>query len=243
MMEIDHSGMSVAKRLALVATGFAVVVALLVVWVAAFLRSSPPTVAASSSVSATGGTQAYLTLQTVGSIGTAPRPTWVSYLVRDADGKWIHSTVFQVPAHATVHVTVLQYDSAGALRNPHWSQVFGTLQGGAYYTGAVGSATYKKPTLLTHIGPADAGHTFAVPGLGVYVPLAGISSNAPANSICGQAPCTTNFAHNVVQFSFKTGAPHIYRWQCFVPCGLDFLDGNGGPMQTLGYMMGFIKVA
>jgi hypothetical protein len=33
-----------------------------------------------------------------------------------------------------------------------------------------------------------------------------------------------------------------YRWQCFVPCGLDFLNGNGGPMQTFGYMMGHMQV-
>jgi hypothetical protein len=33
-----------------------------------------------------------------------------------------------------------------------------------------------------------------------------------------------------------------YRWQCFVPCGGGFLDGNGGPMQTLGFMTGMIQV-
>jgi hypothetical protein len=27
-----------------------------------------------------------------------------------------------------------------------------------------------------------------------------------------------------------------------VPCGLSFLDGNGGPMQTIGYMMGNMQV-
>jgi hypothetical protein len=27
-----------------------------------------------------------------------------------------------------------------------------------------------------------------------------------------------------------------------VPCGLGFLYGNGGPMSTLGYMGGFMKV-
>ena len=37
----------------------------------------------------------------------------------------------------------------------------------------------------------------------------------------------------------QTGA---YRWQCLVPCGGGFLDGNGGPMQTLGWMTGFMYV-
>jgi hypothetical protein len=37
--------------------------------------------------------------------------------------------------------------------------------------------------------------------------------------------------------------PGQYPWQCFVPCALGYLYGNGGPMQTLGYMDGFMKVA
>ena len=28
-----------------------------------------------------------------------------------------------------------------------------------------------------------------------------------------------------------------------IPCGGGFLDGNGGPMQTLGYMMGNMEVS
>ena len=45
-----------------------------------------------------------------------------------------------------------------------------------------------------------------------------------------------------IAFDFRTGAPGKFRWQCFVPCGLSYLDGNGGPMQTLGYMGGFLNV-
>ena len=44
-------------------------------------------------------------------------------------------------------------------------------------------------------------------------------------------------------FSFTSPGPGSYRWQCFVPCGLGFLYGNGGPMSTLGYMDGFMQVA
>ena len=44
-------------------------------------------------------------------------------------------------------------------------------------------------------------------------------------------------------FSFKA-PPHdgIFRWQCYVPCGGGFIDGNGGPMQTIGYMTGNMEV-
>ena len=33
-----------------------------------------------------------------------------------------------------------------------------------------------------------------------------------------------------------------YHCQCFIPCGGGHYAGNGGPMQTLGYMGGFLKV-
>lgn len=234
--------MPVGARIALVIVGFIGVCSIVGVWAVGYLRTRPPTVAATKVVTAssTTGPQAYLTLQTVGVIGFGPRPTWVSYLVLDSSGKWVHSTIYQLPAHATVHVTVLQYDSAGSLRNPVWAQVQGTIGGTATYQGVVGDKTYKTPTALGNVGASDAGHTFAVPGLGINVPLAGVSSTA--KNTCSAAPCDPSTAHNVVKFSFKTGAPHVYHWQCFVPCGLGFHDGNGGPMQTVGYMMGFLKV-
>jgi hypothetical protein len=44
-------------------------------------------------------------------------------------------------------------------------------------------------------------------------------------------------------FSFMTpAAPGAYFWQCRVPCGGGFVDGFGGPMQTLGYMTGNMQV-
>ena len=33
-----------------------------------------------------------------------------------------------------------------------------------------------------------------------------------------------------------------YFWQCKIPCGLGYLDGNGGPMQTIGFMTGNMEV-
>jgi hypothetical protein len=34
----------------------------------------------------------------------------------------------------------------------------------------------------------------------------------------------------------------LFRWQCFVPCAAGFIQGFGGPMQTVGYMDGYLKV-
>lgn len=238
-MTESRSEMPVAARLSLVVLGFLIVCGLVGWWVVGFLRTGPATVTPRV-VSTSAGPQVYLHMQTMGTYGSGPRPSWVSYMVQDAQGHWVHSTIVQLPAHATVHVTVDQYDSAGLLRNPEWAQVKGTISGSANYTGVVGSKTYSSPTALSLVGASAAAHTFAVPALGINVPLAGIPSNA--KNVCNAAPCTTSSTHDTITFTFKTGAPHVYHWQCFIPCGLGFVNGNGGPMQTVGYMMGFLKV-
>jgi hypothetical protein len=74
----------------------------------------------------------------------------------------------------------------------------------------------------------------------VSVPLEGIADSA--KNPCANAPCTLAQDHTTTTFTIHTGARGLYRWQCFVPCAAGFIDGNGGPMQTVGYMDGFIKV-
>ena len=63
-----------------------------------------------------------------------------------------------------------------------------------------------------------------------------------AKNQCENAPCALSIAHHTISFTFHTGKKGLYRWQCFVPCAAGFIDGFGGPMQTVGYMDGFIKV-
>jgi hypothetical protein len=173
---------------------------------------------------------ASLTLQTVPSYGNAPYPDWVSYLGKDASGHWKHTTIYQVPAHTLVHVTVYQYDTATGLRNNFLGQVRGT-QGS--------TETYNGKT-LTNVDPDLASHTFTVPDLGISVPLPGVGSNA--KNQCSVAPCTLAEAHTTITFTFMSPKKGIYRWQCFVPCAAGFYFGNGGPMQTIGWMSGEIKV-
>ncbi len=45
----------------------------------------------------------------------------------------------------------------------------------------------------------------------------------------------------VTEFTFTTGAPGHYVWQCFVPCGTGY-NGFSGPMGTDGYMNGTFTV-
>jgi hypothetical protein len=215
-----------SRKLVAAGAGAVLAVVLITVYLTQWLTVSPPSVA-----SATRNGEAQLTIQTVASLGTAPHPDWVSYLVKDARGRWVHTTLMRLPAHSTVHVTIYQYDTATGLRNPFWAQP----------QGVVGKTMTLDGKTIAALDPDLASHTFAVPDLGVSVPLAGVADDA--KNQCSVAPCTLAEAHRTITFSFHTGAPGRYRWQCFVPCGAGFLFGFGGPMQTVGYMDGFLLVA
>jgi hypothetical protein len=218
--------MSKRGRLLAVVLGIVAAAALISFYIVSYLMATPTEVAAAGT-----STQARLTLQTVASLGFHPHPDWVSYLVKRRDGKWVHSTVLRVPAHAQVSVTIYQYDTATGLRNPFWGQPRG-IEGGTMNVDG-------KP--LRVLDPSLASHTFAIPELGISVPLKGVADNA--KNQCSVAPCTLAEAHNTITFRFHTGKPGHFRWQCFVPCAAGFPLGFGGPMQTLGYMDGLLIVS
>ena len=78
------------------------------------------------------------------------------------------------------------------------------------------------------------------PRSGSSIPVAPVGDNA--KNQCDYAPCALSMAHRTITFTFRTGEPGHYRWQCFVPCAAGFIYGFGGPMQTIGYMDGFLNV-
>ena len=89
-------------------------VAALVVWyVVGYAISLPPTVPQASAAGITN-----ITVQTVASYGHQPHPDWVSYLVKNEQGQWVHSTIWKVPALSTVRITVYQYDGDSGLEKP-----------------------------------------------------------------------------------------------------------------------------
>jgi hypothetical protein len=208
--------------------GFVVIVlGVLIGFYVANLATEPPTVSATP----TAQHEADLILKTEAAVGPqGENPPWVSYLIKDPEGKWIHSTIYTVPAHAIVHVTVYQFDGDSGLRNPFLSQVQGTVGGTMLVDG--------KP--MKSIPPEEASHTFAVPEIGLIVPLKGVPEEA--ENQCEEGPCSLKQAHETITFTIRTGKPGRYRWQCFVPCAAGFLAGFGGPMQTIGYMDGFLEV-
>ncbi len=225
--------MTMSGRLGTVLGLFVVAVGLIIWVLMGLLTPGTPEGVVNFVGSSAAGQPVNMTIQTVGSIGYGNHPTWVSYLVKTPQGKWIQDTTWQLPANTQVNVTVLQYDSGSPLRNQEFGQVTGTLGGHATLNGTNYSA-YDSNT------GNGVGHTFTVPSLGISVPLVGVNGNL---SLCGVAPCSLKQPHNTITFSFKTPAKTgEYHWQCFVPCGLGYLYGNGGPMSTQGFMGGFLDV-
>jgi len=217
---------SFTTRLVVLVLTVGILAALLAAFVGGFVLQRPPTL---SAVNNPGGLGVSIHLETVAAISDAiafPRPNdphldWVSYLP---------TTILKAPANSVVTMTIDQEDGASGLRNPFWAEARGII-GGKFHM------TYFDDSGVPQVGDFSAlddastlAHSFAIPDLGVFVPLQGISDAAPAGSM------------NVITFSFKTGKAGIYHWQCFVPCGAGTIYGNGGPMQTLGYMTGFLVV-
>jgi hypothetical protein len=154
-----------------------------------------------------------------------PHPDWVTYSNDNID----------VPANTTIDVTIDQYDSGGAPNNPAFLDVIGTNGGFDYVNG-------KKTTQVT----GQIGHTWtlhAIPGNGKYlwisVPLpADNAEEMPIHEGTGVYP-----KPEVVKFSFTTGGPAVYEWNCEFPCGGSRLgNGFGEAMSTFGYMSGTLTV-
>jgi hypothetical protein len=217
------------KRALGVGTAVAAVCVLLGLYIGLYLTTSPGDASAAAQRT-TAGTHLYLASVPAAALDD-PHPTWVSYYAVDASsGHWRHATTYVLPANTDVTITIYQYDSQTGLRNPFIAQATGTVGGSFTLDG--------KPTQA--IDPNAASHVFAIPEMGVSVPLEGIADSA--KNPCGNAPCSLTQDHTTTTFTIHTGARGLYRWQCFVPCAAGFIDGLGGPMQTVGYMDGYIRV-
>jgi hypothetical protein len=193
--------------------------------------------------------QVNVVLQEDAQNSVSSRPDWVSYFVQDpATKQWVHTTLFTVPANTRVNMTIYGYDGCTPLRNNYFSQVLGTIGGTATVSqfDQHGKEYVSNQTTPVINGWSDCNvaHTFAIPGLNLYVPIASPNAQLSANNLCSSSPCTTSGnPYSLETFSFM--APRhagVFRWQCFVPCGGGFLDGNSGPMQTFGYMVGEMDV-
>ncbi len=152
-----------------------------------------------------------------------PHPDWVTY------GP---TTNLALPAHSLVTMTIEQYDSGEEITNPYFAKAHGTVGG---------TITVDGQT-VSEVDPAHVGHTFTVHSLVedqdqlfVSVPLPGVAEDAPVGADGYPKP-------HVVQFSFMTGGPGDYVFNCEFPCGDGTYANFGGPMSTQGYMAGTITV-
>jgi hypothetical protein len=216
---------SVVGRLVVLVLAVGILSALVATFVVGFVLHRPTTLSAVANTSAQG---VRIHLEVVGSVGSAsigrpddPHPSWPSYLP---------TTTLEVPANSVVTMQIDQEDSARGLRNPFWSQAQGIIGGTFQMTYYDNNGKPQQGDFRALDAADDAAHTFAIPDLGVFVPLEAVNAAAPPGS------------RNVITFSFRTGKPGVYHWQCFVPCGSGTIAGNGGPMQTLGYMVGLLVV-
>ncbi|MHB1594749.1 MAG: hypothetical protein ACYCO9_10960 [Streptosporangiaceae bacterium] len=228
--------MSLPARVGTLLAAFLVVVGGAIFVVIHYLLGGPPTVDYATGVTPDSGHVVNVYLQEDPQTTIGNRPDWVSYFIQDPKShKWVHTTLFQVPAGSTIDVTILGYDGCTPLRNPFWGKITGTAGNVEYVNG-------KPVSLLNSWGQCSVAHTFSIPGIGLNVPVASPTTLSANNNLCSTSPCTSG-PHTTVTFSFKSPTTAgSYFWQCRVPCGLGYLDGFGGPMQTIGYMTGQMEV-
>jgi hypothetical protein len=228
--------MSLPVRVGTLLVAFLAVVGGAIFVVIHFLLAGPPTVDYSAGVKPNQGQVVNVVMQEDAQNTVSNHPGWVSYFIQDpATKQWVHTTLFKVPAGSMVHMTVLGYDGCTPLRNPFWGKVTGTVGNVEYINGTATS-------VLNSYGQCSVAHTFSIPGIGLNVPIGSPTTLAANTSLCSTSPCTSG-PHTVVTFSFKSPrTPGDYFWQCRIPCGLGYLDGFGGPMQTFGFMTGEMEV-
>jgi hypothetical protein len=235
---------SLPARIATLVVAFAAVVAGGVFIAVYYIGANPQLV---SYTSAASGGSVNVVLQEDPQNNSSSKPDWVSYYVQDPKTHaWVHTTLFQVPKGTRVNMTILGYDGCTPARNNYWSQVQGTVGNSMTVqqfkdTGKPITGVKSMSTLNTW-SDCSVGHSFAIPALGVFVPIASPNTDLFNKEGCSDSPCTEG-PYSQVKFSFNVpNHTGTYRWQCLIPCGGGFLDGFGGPMQTIGYMMGNMEV-
>ncbi|HTZ90913.1 MAG TPA: hypothetical protein VMB74_00845 [Streptosporangiaceae bacterium] len=225
--------MSLPARVVTLLLAFLAVVAVALFVVIHYFLGGPPTVDYASGVTADTGATVHVVMQEDPQNTVSTHPDWVSYFIQNPrTHAWIHTTLFKVPAGSKIDMTIYGYDGCTPLRNPYFGRVTGTIGGVEYVNG-------KPVKVINSWSGCNVAHTFSIPGINLNIPMASPSLTA---NLCGTSPCTSG-PHETVTFSFMSPkGPGEYFWQCRVPCGGGFLDGFGGPMQTIGFMTGNMEV-
>jgi hypothetical protein len=229
---------SLPARIVTLLLAFLAVAAVAVFVVIHFFLGGPPTVDYSAGVTPDTGATVHVVMQEAPVNTVSTHPDWVSYFIQDpTTHAWVHTTLFKVPAGSKIDMTIYGYDGCTPLRNPYWGYVTGTIGDVEYVNG-------KPVKELNSWSGCNVAHTFSIPTINLNVPMDSPSLAQIAKpGLCSTAPCSPSNPHRVMTFSFvspKTTGD--YFWQCRIPCGGGFIDGFGGPMQTIGFMTGNMEV-
>jgi heme/copper-type cytochrome/quinol oxidase subunit 2 len=224
---------SLPARVGTLIVAFLAVAAGIAFLVVNYLLASPSTVAFGAGVAPDSGRVVNVVMLEDPQNTVSTHPDWVSYFIQDpTTHQWLHTTLFSVPAGTRVHMTIYGYDGCTPLRNNFWSKVTGTIGGVAFEDGT-------PVTKINAWSGCNVGHTFSIPGINLNVPMGSPGLTA---TLCSTSPCTSG-PHKTMTFSFLAPrTPGQYFWQCRIPCGGGFIDGFGGPMQTIGFMTGNMVV-
>jgi len=204
---------SLPARIVTLLVAFAAVVAGAVFIVVHYLGGSLQVVDYTSAAS---GGVVNVVLQEDPQNNSSSEPDWVSYFVQDPKTHaWVHTTLFKVPANTRVNMTILGYDGCTPARNNIWSLVQGTI--GNTMT------VQQFKTVGQPLGPpvrasvrntwsdCSVGHTFAIPSLHLFVPVASPVTALFNSSACSTSPCTSG-PHSMVKFSFMTPNTNRAPW-------------------------------
>ena len=156
-----------------------------------------------------------------------PRPDFLymtilsGEMVHKADWPLFVPATFTVPANAVVQAEIRCFDDGPAPVASGYEKVAGTADGRMVVIGAVtGDLSSVTGQSLSALDRSKVAHTLTVTGLGLNVPIPPLST---------------------VRFTFRTGAPGQYPWQCMAGCGTG-AGGWQGTMATAGWMRGTMTV-
>ena len=131
------------------------------------------------------GGQVNVVMQTDPQNTVTSQPDWVSYFIQDPQNKqWVHTTYFEVPGqHQGQHDDLRLRRLHPAAQQRSGARSPGTIGERAQYNQHPARPTYS---LLNSWSDCNVGHTFAIPGLGINVPIASPTTRATTNNnLCG----------------------------------------------------------
>ena len=175
------------------------------------------------------------TIETVAAVGpqlSPAHPDYVSYLIRDTQGQWLRDTVWQLPANATVHVTIYNFDGASGLRNPYLARPQGVdgnvMHGRRQDARRRSTRTTRRTRSRFRAYGLDRRRFPASP------------TTRRTRAATRRARCRSTTGRSSSRSTPARRATTGGSASCRAPRAGSY--GFGGPMQTIGYMDGFLDV-